>query len=123
MAEERREVRPIPSISREIQYPIFSLSTFQAIKAFVLVKQPDASTHRRGVEETIQLCRRTPAITDLDALHQIQDTLKDLSLEGDETTTLWDRAVATKPEDKELATTWLHRSVADNNWLGAQKVC
>ena len=123
MAKERREVRSIPGTSHQIEYLSSHLSTSQAIKAFVLVKQPDASTHKRGIEETVQLCRRTPAITDLDALHQIQDTLKDLSLEGNETTTLWDRAVAAKPNDKELATTWLHRSVADNNWLSAQKVC
>ena len=88
----------------------------------MLVKQQDASLHKRGVAETIQLCQQTSAITDLDALHQIQDTLKDLSLSA-EGTQLWDRAVAAKPLDKELTMTWLNRSIAENNWLAAQKVC
>jgi len=95
----------------------------QAIKAFVLAKQQDAATRQRGIEETISLCGRAPAITDLAALHQIQDTLKGLSLSAEEGTKLWDRAVAAKPDNKELAMTWLYRSIAENNWQGAQKVC
>ena len=89
----------------------------------MLVKQLDASIRQRGVDETVSLCRRTTAVTDLAALHQIQDSLKDLSLSAEEGTKLWDRAVAAKPEDKELAMTWLNRSIAENNWIGAQKVC
>jgi N-terminal acetyltransferase B complex non-catalytic subunit len=95
----------------------------KAIKAFVLAKQHDAATRQRGIDETVSLCRRTPAVTDLAALHQIQDSLKDLSLSAEEGTTLWDRAVAAKPDDKDLAMTWLNRSIAENNWQGAQKVC
>lgn len=97
--------------------------SIQAIKAFVLVRQQDAATHQRGAQETVQLCRRTPAITDVEALHQIHDILKDLSLFEDEGTKLWDRAVASKPDDKDLAKTWLNRSITENNWLDAQKVC
>jgi hypothetical protein len=95
----------------------------QAIKAFVLAKQQDAATRQRGIDETVSLCRRTPAITDLAALHQIQDSLKSFSLSAEEGTKLWDRAVAAKPDDKELTMTWLHRSITENNWQGAQKVC
>ena len=102
---------------------LFMLIYPQAIKAFVLAKQQDAATRQRGIDETISLCGRAPAITDLAALHQIQDTLKGLSLSAEQGTKLWDRAVAAKPDNKELAMTWLYRSIAENDWQSAQKVC
>ena len=94
----------------------------QALKAFILAKQQDVSIRQRGIDDTIQLCHRTPAVTDLEALHQIQDTLKGLSIQTEEGTKLWDRAIAAKPDDKDLAMTWLNRSISEYNWLSAQKV-
>ena len=124
MAEERREVGSFPGQDPLHVPPKLGTETpFKAVKAFVLGKQQDAATRQRGIEETISLCRRDPAITDLAALHRIQDSLKDLSLSAEEGTKLWDRAVAAKPGDKDLAMTWLNRSMVENNWPGAQKVC
>jgi N-terminal acetyltransferase B complex non-catalytic subunit len=124
MAEERREVGSFPG--QDPLHVLLKLGTetpSKAVKAFVLSKQQDAATRQRGIEETVSLCRRDPAITDLAALHRIQDSLKDLSLSAEEGTKLWDRAVAAKPGDKDLAMTWLNRSIVENNWPGAQKVC
>lgn len=86
------------------------------------MNQPDKSNRERGQAETLQLCRRTPAVTDLDAIDQIQDALSDLSLNQQEGPKVWERAVAAKPMDKELLMTWLHRSIAGSQWLSAQKV-
>lgn|SRR2546423_6074773 len=124
MAEERREVGSLSGKDpTNCTDQLNAKELSKAIKAFVLVKQQDAAIRQRGIDETVSLCRRNPAVTDLAALHQIQDSLKDLSLSSEEGTRLWDRAVAAKPEDKELAMTWLNRSIAENNWPGAQKVC
>ena|SRR5271154_1833887 len=94
----------------------------QAVRAFVFTKQHDGTLRRRGTEDLLQLCRRTPAITDTPALHQIQDTLKDLSLSDEESTNLWARAVAAAPDDKDLNDAWFQRSLAECNWQAAQKV-
>lgn len=94
----------------------------QALKATVLLKQPDNAQHERGKQELIQLCSRDPAIVNVDALKQIQDALRALSLHKQEGPKLWERAIAKNPQDKDLLTTWLRSSIAESNWFGAQKV-
>lgn len=94
----------------------------QALKATILLKQPDAAQHERGKLEIVQLCKRDPAITDVDALQQIQDALRDLSLHTQEGPKLWERAIAKSPQNRDLLMTWLHSSIAESNWLSAQKV-
>jgi len=88
----------------------------------VLVNQPDQSQHDRGRADILELCGRSPAITDYEAIYQIQDALKDLSLRSTEGPKVWERAVAAKPSDKDLYMRWLNQSIADSNWLSAQKV-
>jgi len=94
----------------------------QALKAFVLVNQPDAPLKQRGISEINRLCIRSPAVTDIAALYQIQDAFKQLSLNTDEGSKIWDRAAASMPNDKDLLMTWVSRSVSESDWLGAQKV-
>ena len=94
----------------------------QALKATVLLKQSDNTQRERGKQELVQLCSRDPAITNIDALQQIQDALRDLSLHTQEGPKLWERAIAKNPQNLELLTTWLRSSIAESNWLGAQKV-
>jgi N-terminal acetyltransferase B complex non-catalytic subunit len=94
----------------------------QALKAFVLVNHTEAAQHDRGQEEVLALCRRNPAITEPEAIYQLQDALKCLSLRDEEGPKLWERAVTAKQNDKDLYIRWLNQAVADSNWLSAQKV-
>ena len=95
----------------------------QALKAAVLVHQPDQAQHDRGVSETLNLCQRDPPITDIDVLHGLQDTLRELKLQDEQGRKLWARAASAKPNDRDLIMTWLDQSQAENDWVNAQKVC
>ncbi|KIW26278.1 uncharacterized protein PV07_09389 [Cladophialophora immunda] len=94
---------------------------FLALKAFVLVNQPDKTQHDRGREEVLDLCKRTPAITEPEAIYQLQHALKTLSLHDEESPKLWERALGARKDDKDLYMRWLNQAVADNNWKSAQK--
>lgn len=102
---------------------LVSSSNFpQALKAFILTKQPDSNQLERGQTEVLQLCHRNPAVTDVDAIHLLEGALKHLEIQADETPKLWERAAAARPADQGLLMTWLHGCIAESNWLGAQKV-
>lgn len=88
----------------------------------MLAKQQDTSSSKRGRDEIVQLCNRTPAITDLDTIYQIQSALKSLSMGDDEGRKLWERAAAAKPEDKDIVMTWLDEATQRCDWQSAQKV-
>ncbi|KAI1614285.1 N-acetyltransferase B complex non catalytic subunit-domain-containing protein [Exophiala viscosa] len=94
---------------------------FLALKAFVQVNHPEKAQHDRGHTEVLDLCKRNPPITDPDAIYQMQDALKSLSLREVEGPKLWERAVTVKQNDKDLYIRWLNQAIADNNWLSAQK--
>jgi hypothetical protein len=63
-----------------------------------------------------------PAITDVDAIHILQNSLRNLSIEDTEAPKLWDRAAAARPSDHDLLASWLDGCIADSDWKGAQKV-
>jgi N-terminal acetyltransferase B complex non-catalytic subunit len=88
----------------------------------VLAKQSDANSTKHGRDEITQLCNRTPAITDLDTIYQIQIALKDLGIGDDGGKKLWERAAAARPEDKDIAMTWLDEAIDRCDWQSAQKV-
>ncbi|KAH0842404.1 hypothetical protein AYO21_10520 [Fonsecaea monophora] len=94
---------------------------FLALKAFVLVNQPDKTQYDRSREEVLDLCKRTPPLTEPEAIYQLQNALKTLSLH-EESPKLWERALSVKKDDKDLYMRWLNQAVADNNWKSAQKV-
>ena len=98
------------------------MSNLQAIRAYVLAKQQDAASVKRGQDEIIQLCNRTPAITDLDTIYQIQAALNDLAVLDDGERKLWERAAAAKPDDKDIAMIWLDEAIDRCDWQSAQKV-
>ncbi|EXJ96403.1 hypothetical protein A1O1_01529 [Capronia coronata CBS 617.96] len=93
---------------------------FLALKAFVLVNQPDKAQHDRGHAEVLELCKRSPPFTQPEAIYQLQDALKSLSLQQ-EGPKLWERAVTAKQNDEDLYMRWLNQAIRDNNWLSAQK--
>lgn len=88
----------------------------------MLAKQQDIGSTRRGRDEIVQLCNRSPAITDLDTIYQIQIALNDLGIEDDGGRRLWERAAAARPEDKDIAMTWLDEAINRCDWQSAQKV-
>ncbi len=94
----------------------------QALKAFVLVNLPEKAQHERGKTEVLDLCKRNPPITEPEAIYQMQDALKCLSLKEEEGPKIWERAVTAKQNDKDLYTRWLNQAIADSDWLSAQKV-
>ncbi|KAJ9606433.1 hypothetical protein H2200_009394 [Cladophialophora chaetospira] len=94
---------------------------FLAVKALAFVSQPDKSHHDRGRQEALDLCKRTPPITEPEAIYQLQSALRSLSLQ-EESPKLWERALTAKKDDKDLYTRWLNQAIADNNWRSAQKV-
>ena len=87
----------------------------------MFVNQPDKAQHDRGQQEVLDLCKRSPPVTEPEAIYQLQTALKTLSLH-EETAKLWERALAAKKDDKDLYMRWLNQAVADNNWRSAQKV-
>jgi len=93
----------------------------QALKAFVLVNLPEKAQHERGKTEVLDLCKRNPPITEPEAIYQMQDALKCLSLKEEEGPKIWERAVTAKQNDKDLYTRWLNQAIADSDWLSAQK--
>ncbi|KAK5076806.1 hypothetical protein LTR64_005714 [Lithohypha guttulata] len=94
---------------------------FLALKAAVLLRSPDKKQKESGSKETLQLCRRTEPVLNFEAIHQLQDSLKLMHLDGEESPKLWERAVAARPNDHELVTTWLNSSITASNWQNAQK--
>lgn len=117
----------------------------------MLVNQNDAALVTRGATETLALCDRTPAITDLDTIHVIQDALRQLSVQNkgsgsqhaqaaspDQSLKLWERAAAAlgSPRDdgaktRALLLTWMNSCIERaegseaagvGGWKGAQKV-
>ena len=94
----------------------------QALKASILLRSTDEKQQKKGFEETFQLCHRPIPVLNFEAIHQLQESLKLMKLEATEGSKLWERAVAARPNDEELVTTWLNNSISASNWQNAQKV-
>jgi N-terminal acetyltransferase B complex non-catalytic subunit len=77
---------------------------------------------RQGREELARLCSRKPAITEIDTIYQINQSLSSLGMEDESRRKLWERAAAAKPDDRDIAFTWLEQSIDEADWLSAQKV-
>ena len=88
----------------------------------MLLHQADDKNVQHGATETLQLCARSPPVVDVEAIHQLQDALALLKLDVEEGPKLFERAASSRPNDKELITTWLHDAISSSNWQSAQKV-
>lgn len=94
----------------------------QALKAAVLVSQPDSKSQEKGRTEALALCNRKQPLTNVDAIYQLQDALRLLSLENEEGSRLWERAASVQPGNETLLITWLNSSISASSWQSAQKV-
>lgn len=124
MAEEGRVVRYFPgqcSTRCTSDHRVLTQSS-QALKAAVLVSQADSKSQEKGRIEALALCNRKQPLTNVDAIYQLQDTLRILSLENEEGSKLWERAASVQPGDEALLTTWLNSSISASNWQSVQKV-
>jgi hypothetical protein len=86
----------------------------------VLANQADKVQHDRGKQEALDLSRRSPPVTEPEAIYQLQDVFTSLSMK--EAPNLWERALTTKKDDKDLYMRWLNQAIVDNDWRSAQKV-
>lgn len=92
------------------------------MRTLVLLHQADDKNVQIGATETLQLCTRPSPVVDIEAIHQLQDALALLKLDAEEGPKLFERAVKSRPNDKDLMTTWLHDAISSSNWQSAQKV-
>lgn len=93
----------------------------KAWKAHILFRHSDEAHHRRGVEETLELCNQEPPTTDLDALDLLCQTLRKLGGYDATMRTLWEKAAKAKPRDLEIQTRWFTNAFEDGDWKSAQK--
>ena len=94
----------------------------QATRAFVLTHQSEERQVNEGRRFLIQLCTRTPPVTEEDTIRLIEHFLRKSALENANVVQLWERAALASPKDKKLQEQWVARAVAQLDWLSAQKV-
>lgn len=94
----------------------------QILRERVFAEQQDAALAKRGRDELVGFCEKNPAITDVDAIRQLQRSLDELKIATDATGNLWSRAVAAQPTNGDLITIWLNQAIDNDDWRTAQKV-
>jgi hypothetical protein len=94
----------------------------QAWRAHILSRHVDEAHHKRGIAETLDLCKRDPPATDLDTIETLHQTLERQDGHEDTMRGLWERAAKAKPQDLEVQTTWFSYAFEGDDWKSAQKV-
>ncbi|OQD85225.1 hypothetical protein PENANT_c010G02609 [Penicillium antarcticum] len=93
----------------------------KAWKANVLFNHTDEAHKKRGVAETLELCKSEPPVTDLDTLDTLRRTLEKMDDQTDLRSALWERAAKAKPQDHELQMRWFTDGFDSRDWKSAQK--
>lgn len=88
----------------------------------MLFRHADEAHHKRGIAETLELCKAEPPTTDLETLDILFKTLQKMDGQGDMRASLWDKAAKTKPQDLEIQLQWFNIAFTDNDFKSAQKV-
>lgn len=102
------------------------LLTFVLLKAWkanILFRHADETHQQRGNTETLQLCKADPAVTDLDALDILYETLQKMGGNKETMRNIWERAAKAKPQLRDIQTKWFNIAFEGDDWKSAQKVC
>ncbi|KMP09176.1 hypothetical protein CIHG_03505 [Coccidioides immitis H538.4] len=93
----------------------------KAWKANILFHHADDAHRERGVAETLELCKSRPAITDIDALEMLQNTLAGLEEHTEALRELWQNAAKANPQDEDIQLRWFTLASEAEDWKTAQK--
>ncbi|KAL2838147.1 N-acetyltransferase B complex non catalytic subunit-domain-containing protein [Aspergillus pseudodeflectus] len=96
-------------------------SFLKAWKAHVLHRHADDTHQQRGITETLALCKAEPAVTDLDTLDILYETLQRVGGHEDTMRSIWERAAKAKPQDLDIQTRWFEYAFEKDDWKSAQK--
>ncbi|BCR92013.1 MDM20/NAA25 family protein [Aspergillus chevalieri] len=93
----------------------------RAWKAHILFRHADEAHHKRGVTETLELCKAEPPATDLETLDILQQTLEKMNDQEDTKRGLWEKAAKAKPQELEIQMRWFTYAFENDDWKSAQK--
>ncbi|KAL2809939.1 N-acetyltransferase B complex non catalytic subunit-domain-containing protein [Aspergillus granulosus] len=93
----------------------------KAWKAHILHRHADDAHQQRGITETLALCKAEPAVTDLDTLEILYETLQRMGGHEDTMRSIWERAAKAKPQDLDIQTRWFEYAFEKDDWKSAQK--
>ncbi|KAL2833431.1 N-acetyltransferase B complex non catalytic subunit-domain-containing protein [Aspergillus cavernicola] len=93
----------------------------KAWKAHILHRHADDAHHRRGIAETLDLCKAEPAVTDLETLDILYETLQKIGGHEDTMRNIWERAAKAKPQIRDIQTRWFTYAFEGDDWKSAQK--
>ncbi|KAL4906508.1 hypothetical protein BDW74DRAFT_133702 [Aspergillus multicolor] len=96
-------------------------SFLRSWRAHVLFRHADEAHRQRGIAETLQLCKGDPAVTDLDTLDMLYETLQKIGGHEETMRSIWERAAKAKPQLRDIQTRWFDYSFESDDWKSAQK--
>ncbi|KAL2867944.1 MDM20/NAA25 family protein [Aspergillus lucknowensis] len=93
----------------------------KAWKAHILHRHADDVHHQRGIAETLGLCKAEPAVTDLDTLDILYETLQRMGGQEETMRAIWERASKAKPQVRDIQMRWFSYAFEGDDWKSAQK--
>ncbi|KAL4964734.1 MDM20/NAA25 family protein [Aspergillus stella-maris] len=93
----------------------------QAWRANILLRHNDEAHHQKGTAETLKLCKAEPAVTDLDTVDILYETLQKIGGHEDTMRTIWERAAKAQPQLRDIQTRWFEIAFEGDDWKSAQK--
>ncbi|KAL4927148.1 MDM20/NAA25 family protein [Aspergillus undulatus] len=93
----------------------------QAWKANILFRHADEAHHQRGAAETLKLCKAELAVTDLDTLDILNETLQKMGGHEETMRNIWERAAKAQPQIRDIQTRWFDFAFEGDDWKSAQK--
>ncbi|CAG7923447.1 unnamed protein product [Penicillium olsonii] len=93
----------------------------QVWKAHILFNHADETHQKRGAEETLQLCKAEPPVSDLDSLDILHRTLQKMNDHTELRSAIWEKAAKANPHDRTLQMRWFSLGFEAGDWKMAQK--
>ncbi|KAL4978030.1 N-acetyltransferase B complex non catalytic subunit-domain-containing protein [Aspergillus desertorum] len=93
----------------------------KAWRAHILFRHADEAHRQRGTAETLQLCKADPAVTDLDTLEMLYETLQKMGGHEETMRNIWERAAKAEPQLRDIQTRWFDYAFEADDWKSAQK--
>ncbi|KAL4809004.1 N-acetyltransferase B complex non catalytic subunit-domain-containing protein [Aspergillus unguis] len=93
----------------------------KAWRAQILIRHADEANQQKGTAEALQLCKAEPAVTDLDTLDVLYETLEKMGGQEETMRSIWERAAKAKPQLRDIQTRWFDFAFEGGDWKSAQK--